>query len=97
MAIKGAPFYSCRAGRPETIKGHRTKGAAINAAGEFGQIWDSARAEQRQVHLLANGTWGTFNPERFTAVDLKEELLKEGLIDLEPDSVEGSSSGLDSN
>lgn len=92
MTTKGAAFYSCRAGRPETIKGHRTKGAAINAAGEFGQIWDSARAEQRQVHLLANGTWGTFNPERFTAVDLKEELLKEGLIDLDPDPVDSLAS-----
>lgn len=97
MATKGAPFFSCKAGRPDTIKSHRTRETAINAAGEFGQIWDSARSVQRQVHRLANGGWGTFDPERFTAVDLKEELLKEGLIDLDPDPVVGSSSGSDSN
>ena len=79
MATKNAPFYSCRAGRPDTIRSHRNRKAAVAKAGECGQIWDTERCVQRQVHASAAGGWMTVEPDSI-AVDLKAELIKYELI-----------------
>jgi hypothetical protein len=47
MPTKNATFYSCKAGRPETIKSHRERSAALKAAGEMGQIWITQEGRQR--------------------------------------------------
>lgn len=81
MATKNAPFYSCRAGRPDTIKSHRTRNAAMNAAGEMGQMWDTENRKQRQVHRSTAGGWMTVSPEEGLATDLRGALIEYGLID----------------
>lgn len=81
MATKNAAYYSCKAGRPETVKSHRTLKAALNAAGEMGQIWNSEFGRQRQVHMSSNGEWMTVKPDDDLAVDLEGELRKQGLIE----------------
>lgn len=80
MATKNALFYSCRAGRPDTIKSHRTRKAAMSSAGEMGQIWDSSNKRQRQVHRSAAGGWMTVEPEKGLATDLRAALLEYELI-----------------
>lgn len=81
MAANKAAFYSCKAGKPETVKSHRLRRAALSAAGEMGQIWDSERAIQRQVHMSTNGNWMTVAPDEFLAADLAGTLRKQGLVD----------------
>lgn len=81
VATKNASFYSCRAGKPDAIKSHRTRLAAMKAAGEFGQIWITEHDTQRQVHRAADGSWMSVSPERGLAVDLKGSLIEHGLID----------------
>ncbi|MBZ9574560.1 hypothetical protein [Modicisalibacter sp. MOD 31.J] len=81
MPTKNAPYYSCKAGRPETLKSHRQRHAAMKAAGEMGQIWITADNRQRQVHESSSGGWMTAEPEKFLAVDLKPLLLEEGMIE----------------
>lgn len=80
MATKDALYYSCRAGRPDTVKSHRTRSAAINAAGEFGQIYDSGKGRQRQVHRAVTGDWITVEPDKHLAVDLASALHEYGLL-----------------
>lgn len=81
MATKNAAYYSCKAGRPDTLKSHRQRNAAMKAAGEMGQIWVTADNRQRQVYESASGGWMTAEPDVFLALDLKPLLLKEGLIE----------------
>lgn len=81
MPTKSAPFYSCKAGRPETLKSHRQLNAAKSAAGEMGQVWMTDEKRQRQIHASAAGGWLTVTPDEFLAVDLKPLLLEAGLIE----------------
>jgi hypothetical protein len=81
MATINAAFYSCKAGRPDTIKSHRVRSAALVAAGELGQIWITESGKQRQVHMSSAGTWMTVEPDSYLAVDLKAALKTEGLIE----------------
>lgn len=81
MASKRAAVYSCKAGRLETVKGHRTRAAAEKAAGEMGQIWVTADQRQYQVHRRHGGGWMTVNPEPGLATDLRSALVERGLID----------------
>ena len=81
MATKNAAFYSCKAGRPDTIKSHRAQAAAQAVAGELGQIWITESGKQRQVHMSSAGTWMTVEPDSYLAVDLKAALKTEGLIE----------------
>lgn len=83
MATKNAPFFSRKPGRPDSIKSHRKRSAALAAAGECGQIWDTEKKTQRQVHESAAGGWLTVTPEEWLGVDLRAELLAHGLIDEE--------------
>lgn len=81
MAQKNAPFYSCKAGRPETLKSHRQFNAALKAAGEFGQVWLTAEGRQRQVHASSGGGWMTSKPDVGVVIELRPILLEQGLIE----------------
>lgn len=80
MARKNAPFYSCKAGKPESIKAHRLRSAALNSAGEHGQIYETQTGRQRQVHMSAADTWMTVSPEQGWSFDLKGALLQQCLV-----------------
>jgi len=60
MATKNAPFYSAKFNRPDTIKSHRSKRAAINAAGDFGMIFETESEKEFHVHTMANNTLSAF-------------------------------------
>lgn len=79
MATPNAPFYSCRAGRLDTIKSHRSVNSAMAAAGECGQIWITETASQQQIHKTIMGSWEGFEPDN-RAVDMKIELIRLGFI-----------------
>lgn len=79
MATKNAKFYSRPAGEDSEVKSHRTRSAAIAAAKEHGQIWITETGTQQQIHELAGGGWGTFQPDSM-ALDLQQELKSLGLI-----------------
>jgi hypothetical protein len=79
MPTKNAAFYSCKAGRPDTLRSHRLREAAVKAAGEYGQIWDGALLRQRQVHQTTDGKVGTFTPDG-CALNLKALLVEKTLI-----------------
>lgn len=81
MPSKRAAFYSCKAGRVDTVKGHRTQTAAEHAAGEMGQIWVTEEKHQYQVHRRHGGGWVTVTPEVGWSTDLRGALLEKGLID----------------
>ena len=81
MDSKHASFYSCKAGRTDTVKGHRTRTAAEEAAGEMGQIWVAAEKRQYQVHRRHGGGWVTVDPEPGWFTDLRSALVEKGLID----------------
>lgn len=80
------PFYSCKAGRSEQVKCHRTRKAALAAAGEMGQIWLTAESRQRQVHWSANGSWMTTKPDPHLSADLRGTLVSTGVIAPDGDS-----------
>jgi len=80
MPTKDAAFYSCRAGRPETLKSHRQLDAAMKAAGEWGQVWITAEGRQRQIHESSAGGWMMVKPQEGVAIEMKPLLLSEGLI-----------------
>lgn len=79
MATKNAPFYSCRAGRLDTLKSHQTLSRAMASAGECGQIWVAENACQQQVYKTIMGEWAGTKPDG-RAVDIKSELSRLGLI-----------------
>lgn len=83
MATRNANYYSVKPGRPESLKSHRTRNAALKAAGECGQIWDNdpKNLRQRQVHKSTAGTWMTAKPDESVAMDIKALIDKAGLID----------------
>jgi hypothetical protein len=72
--------------RPETIKSHEGRKAAINAAGDFGMIYDVKKGKEYQVHALSNYTNGTFaeGKNEYSAMNkkmsvwLREQNLIEG-------------------
>lgn len=80
MATKNAPFFSRKVNHPEVIRSHRSLEAAKSAAGEMGNVWDTAKEAQHQVNRLSNGEWGLFPSEKWLGVDMKAELLAAGLI-----------------
>lgn len=90
MATKNAAFYSCKGGRPETLKSHRQYQAALKNAGECGQVWITKDRRQRQVHESASGGWMTAKPDEYLAVDLKPVLLEAGLIESDTGVVAGA-------
>jgi hypothetical protein len=79
MPTVNAPYYSCKAGRPDVIKSHRKREAAIRNAGECGQIWDTEQARQYTVHEMADGTWKACSPNDLSA-DLSAALYSSGLV-----------------
>lgn len=84
MATKNAAYYSCKFNRPETIKSHKTKPAAIKAAGDFGIIYESETDTEYQIHLMANNSLLAFSSDReqYSEMDFKMSVvLKEkGLL-----------------
>ena len=81
MPTRNAPFYSRRPGDDQPIRSHRKYSAALKAASELGQIWLTDSARQRQVHMSAAGSWMTVKPDEFLAVDLRQQLIEQSLID----------------
>ena len=42
--------------KPDTIRSHKTKDAAIKKAGDFGMIYDTEIKLESQVHAMSNNT-----------------------------------------
>lgn len=80
MATSNAPYYSCKAGKQVKLKSHRKWSSALKAAGEMGQVWDTERQRQRQVHAAAGGGWLTTEPDPFFATDLMQRLRDAELL-----------------
>lgn len=60
MATTNSPFYSVKFNRPDTIKSHRTKQAAMNSAKDFGMIYETESGKEFQVHAMTNNTFSAF-------------------------------------
>jgi len=60
MATISQKFYSMKFNQPDTIKSHRTKTAAMRAAGDFGMVYDTIKRKEHQVHLMSNGALKDF-------------------------------------
>lgn len=54
-------FYSCKFNRPETIKGHRTRSAAIKGAGDYGCFVNTESTMVCQVHKTSDGYLKAFS------------------------------------
>ena len=84
MATKNALFYSCKFNQQETIKSHRTKPAAIKAAGDYGMIFDVTLEKEFHVHAMSNDTLKAIEEGRqgYEEMDfkMKSVLQKDQLI-----------------
>jgi hypothetical protein len=81
MATKNAPFYSMKFNRAGTIKSHKSRSAAIKAAGDFGMIYDVADKKESQVHAMSNNTFSAFaeGHSSYSSMNEKmENILNEG-------------------
>ena len=86
MAVANKPFYSMKFNRPETIKSHMSRKAAIAAAGDFGMIYNVEKGKEYQVHAMSDNTNSAFveGKEQYSAMDkkmnvwLREQNLIEG-------------------
>jgi hypothetical protein len=73
MVTKNSPFYSVKFNRPDTIKSHRTKQAAMNSVKDFGMIYETESGKEFQVHAMTNNTFSAFKEgtNGYSAMDFK--------------------------